>query len=263
MVEKRIPKIIHYCWFGGNPLPELAQRCIASWEKYCPDYEIIEWNEHNFDINCNDYVKEAYEAKKWAFVSDVARLYALVHKGGFYMDTDVELLKSLDEYRNYESLSGFENETQIPTGLMACQAGSKLFVELLSEYNDIHFVRRDGSYDTTTNVKRITSTCLKYGLVLNNKKQTVNGFTLFPTEYFCPKDYRTGELNLTDNTVCIHHFNGSWVSEEDRYCLVLRRKIAKYVSAKIAYYIAKIISIIKFRGLAAAIKETFSRLGRK
>ena len=169
-----IPKIIHYCWFGRNPLPELAQKCIASWKKYCPDYQIIEWNEDNFDINCNAYVKEAYEAKKWAFVSDVARLYALVEMGGIYMDTDVEVLKPLDSLLKYEAVSGFESETAIPTGLMAACKGQKLFVELLHEYDTIHFKRSDGSLDLTTNVTRITNTCLKYGFKANNSLQTVN-----------------------------------------------------------------------------------------
>ena len=105
-----IPKVIHYCWFGGNPLPELAQKCIASWKKYCPDYEIKEWNESNFDLNCCDYVREAYEAKKWAFVSDVARLYAMVHEGGIYMDTDVEVIAPLDSLLQYHAVSGFETE---------------------------------------------------------------------------------------------------------------------------------------------------------
>lgn len=116
-----IPKKIHYCWFGGNPLPPLAVKCIESWKKYCPDYEIKEWNESNFDLNCNEYVREAYEAKKWAFITDVVRLYAMVTEGGIYMDTDVEVLRPLDDLLVYEAVSGFETKTRIPTGLMACR----------------------------------------------------------------------------------------------------------------------------------------------
>ena len=107
-----IPKIIHYCWFGGKPKPELAEKCIESWKKFCPDYEIVEWNEGNFNINSNLYVKQAYEAKKYAFVTDYVRLYALYTQGGIYMDTDVMVLKPLDEYLNHEAFSGFESKTK-------------------------------------------------------------------------------------------------------------------------------------------------------
>lgn len=235
-----IPKKIHYCWFGGNPLPELAKKCIASWKKYCPDYEIVEWNESNFDIHCCDYVREAYAAKKWAFVSDVARLYALVNHGGIYMDTDVEVIKPLDDILCYEAVSGFEAETRIPTGLMACREGQPLFEELLREYDDIHFLREDGSCDMTTNVTRITNACLKYGLRLDNTLQTVNGFTLFPCDYFCPKDCRTLETKLTPNTYVIHHFDGSWVSPKSR----VRKIVKRILGPKLCKFIIRIMDFL-------------------
>jgi len=251
-----IPKKIHYCWFGGNPLPELAQKCIASWKQYCPDYEIIEWNESNFDINCCDYVREAYEAKKWAFVSDVARLHALVNYGGIYMDTDVEVLKPLDDILCYEAVSGFEAKDRIPTGLMACREGQPLFVELLHEYDEAHFIKEDGSYDTTTNVTRITNTCLRYGLKLDNTLQTVNGFTLFPYDYFCPKDYETKEVTITDNTYTIHHFDGSWLPDEIKYANELRAKYNKYVPDIVAKCFSRFYAIMKMKGLKQALQET-------
>lgn len=206
-----IPKVIHYCWFGRSQMPKLALKCIESWKKYCPDYEIKEWNEDNFDLDMYPYVREAYDARKFAFVTDVVRLYALYHEGGIYMDTDVEVIKPLDSLLQYEAVSGFESPTQIPTGLMASRDGHPLFKELLDEYNGIHFHRPDGTLDTTTNVTRISNTCLKYGLRLDNTLQTVCGFTLLPKDYLCPKSYKTGELELTANTLCIHHFSGSWV----------------------------------------------------
>lgn len=257
-----IPKKIHYCWFGGNPLPKDALKCIESWKKYCPDYEIIEWNESNFDINCCDYVREAYEAKKWAFVSDVARLYALVHHGGVYMDTDVEVLKPLDDILSYEAVSGFEAKDRIPTGLMACQKGQALFVELLHDYDNAHFIKEDGTFNITTNVTRITNTCLKYGLKLNNTLQTVNGFTLFPYDYFCPKNYETKVVDLTENTYTIHHFDGSWLAEEDKYAAVLREKYRKVLPNGIARCLAKFNAIKKCRGFKAAMKETCKWLKR-
>lgn len=205
-----IPKTIHYCWFGGNPLPEEFKKNIKSWKKYCPDYEIIEWNETNFDIQQLDYTREAYEMKKWAFITDVVRLHALVHYGGIYMDTDVEVIRSLDDLLHYEAVSGFEGKDRIPTGLMASEPGNPFLTELLDEYQSIHFIKEDGSLDLTTNVTRITNAALKYGLKLNNKKQTIKGFTLLPSEYLCPKDCRTLEIKVTPNTYVIHHFSGSW-----------------------------------------------------
>ena len=255
MRDNRIPKTIHYCWFGGNPLPELAQKCIESWKKYCPDYEIKRWDETNFDLDYNDYVREAYEAKKWAFVTDVVRLYALVTYGGIYMDTDVEVLKPLDELLDYEAVSGFESESRIPTGLMACREGQKLFVEMLHDYDRAHFIRPDGTYDTTTNVTRITNTCVKYGLILNNKKQTINGFTLLPKDYLCPKDPVTNEMSITENTMTIHHFDGSWVGEEQKLAANLRRKYAKVMPQSAAGYAAAFAAAVKTRGVKAAVHQ--------
>ena len=258
-----IPKKIHYCWFGGNPLPELAQKCILSWKKYCPDYEIIEWNESNFDINCCDYVREAYEAKKWAFVSDVARLYALVNYGGIYMDTDVEVLRSLDDLLTYDAVSGFEAKDRIPTGLMACREGQSLFVELLNEYDAIHFLRKDGTYDTTTNVTRITNTCLKYGLQLNNTLQTVNGFTLLPCDYLCPKDCETHALTITKNTYVIHHFDGSWLSEVDRVTVEMSRRYRKVLPKSAANLLGRFVAKKRINGLKVAIKDTLRWLKKR
>lgn len=249
-----IPKKIHYCWFGRGKKPELAQRCIESWHKYLPDYEIKEWNEDNFDLNFNDYVREAYEARKWAFVTDVVRLYALVTEGGIYMDTDVEVLKPLDSLLEYDAVSGFETDTRIPTGLMASRAGQPLFVELLHDYDGVHFKRQDGSLDLTTNVTRITNTCLKYGFVANNKKQTVNGFTLLPKDYLCPKDADTKVLQITDNTLVIHHFDGSWISDLEKYAFSLKDRLV-FLPKKLRGYVAKFVAVCKFKGVNAAFRE--------
>lgn len=259
----QIPKVIHYCWFGGNPLPEMAIKCIESWKKFCPDYEIVEWNEHNFDINYNEYVKEAYEEKKWAFVSDVARLYALVTQGGIYMDTDVELIKPIDSLLQYEAVSGFESEKRILTGLMGCKKNQELFIELLNSYIGNHFKKIDGDLDTTTNVTRITDTCLKYGLSLNNTKQTIKGFTLLPNDYLCPKNVETGEITITENTLCIHHFDGSWLTVEARETAKLERVLKKMLPGKIAGYMAKGVALIKVDGMGSFVKEGFKWVRKK
>lgn len=254
--REKIPKIIHYVWFGENSLSELAQKCLESWKKYCPDYEIVCWNESNFDIEYNDFVKEAYNEKKWAFVSDVVRLYALVNYGGIYMDTDVEVIKSLDSLLSYDAVSGFESPVQIQTGLMACKKGHPFFKELLHDYDRKHFIKNDGTYDDVANVIAITKMALKYGLVQNNQLQTVKGFTLLPRDYLCPLNYETRELNITENTYCIHYFSGSWMTEEQKCRIKLQGKYVKTMPRSMANALAGFVSSVRFNGITSSIKKT-------
>ena len=257
---KLIPKVIHYCWFGGNPLPELALKCIESWQKYCPGWTINEWNESNFDIGMNTYVKEAYQAKKWAFVSDVARLWVLVTYGGVYMDTDCELVRSIDEFLVHEAVSGFESPTKIPTALMGCQAGHRLFKQLLLEYDSRCFMMPDGSYDMTTNVISITNTLLKHGLILNNTLQTVCDFTLYPTKYFCPKDLTSGKIVFTKYTHAIHHFDASWLDnqqhKEREFRQLLKSRFGRVLGEKI-YVLWFTYTTVGFRGVLNKIIVKF------
>ncbi|MBP3314124.1 MAG: glycosyl transferase [Oscillospiraceae bacterium] len=211
-----IPKTIHYCWFGRGEKPELTQKCIESWKKFCPDYEIIEWNEDNFDINSNLYVKQAYEARKFAFVTDYVRLWAMYHHGGIYMDTDVEVRKSLDEYLHEEAFSGFESKERIPTGIMASEKDFPLFGDLLAYYKDRPFVKEDGSLDLTTNVITITNMLTPLGFAPNGEKQTVAGFTLYPQNVFCPLHKKVDDAVYMKDTATIHWFAGSWKSEASK-----------------------------------------------
>lgn len=238
-----ISKVIHYCWFGRGQMPKLALKCIESWKKYCPDYEIKEWNEDNFDLDLFPYVREAYDARKFAFVTDVVRLYALYHEGGIYMDTDVEVIKPLDSLLTYDAVSGFESPTQIPTGLMASRDGHPLFKELLEEYDGIHFLRPDGTLDITTNVIRISNTCRKYGLRLDNTLQTVRGFTLLPKDYLCPIEQEGHRLVLTENTLCIHHFAGSWVTGKALW----KKRIARLLGSRLTRSIIALKRFLKKR----------------
>lgn len=211
-----IPKTIHYCWFGGNPLPKSALKCIASWRKYLPDYEIKEWNESNFDVNVIPYTQEAYEAKKFAFVTDYVRLYALYKEGGIYMDTDVEVLKSFNPFLHHHAFSGFESDNNVPTGMMAAETGSLWAKDLLCGYDGRTFINPDGSLDTTTNTAVITQYMVSKGLILNNHYQDLADLiTIYPSEYFCPKDHGTGQIYLTPNSYCIHHFAGSWLQKKN------------------------------------------------
>lgn len=208
-----IPKIIHYCWFGRGEKPELAVKCIESWKKYLPEYEMKEWNEDNFDISQNQYVREAYENRKFAFVTDYVRLYAIYTEGGIYMDTDVEVVGSFDKFLHHHAFSGFETDGNVPTGMMAAEKGSVWAKDLLDQYQNRIFVQSDGSFDMTTNTTVITNYMLGKGLVLNNQYQDFLGLcTMYPADYFCPKDHRTGKVRCTKNTVCIHHFAGSWLN---------------------------------------------------
>lgn len=236
----RIPKKIHYCWFGGKPLPEDAEKCINSWKKYLPDYEIIRWDENNFDFQVNDYVREAFEEKKWAFITDYVRLYVLYNYGGIYMDTDVEVLKSLDIFLEHEAFSGFEDKENIPTGIMAAKKGNKWIKYLLDYYTNKHFIV-DGKIDYTTNVIIITEmTKAKYKLRQNNKFQDLKDVTIYPNDYFCPKNHINGEIYLTNNSYCIHHFSGSWQSKTMKFREKVFRKIHKIFGVKVSDFLYKI-----------------------
>lgn len=206
----KIPKVIHYCWFGKGRMPDKAIDCMESWKKYLPEYEWRLWNEESFDVNSVAYVREAYEARKFAFVTDYVRLFAIYHFGGVYMDTDVEVLKKLDDLLDLPAFSGFESETEIPTGIMASERHGKWAEEQLEYYNDKHFLREDGNLDLTTNVEIISGIMASNGFILKNSYQVYKDcMHMFPQDFFCPKS-RSGVINLTDNTYCIHHFEGSW-----------------------------------------------------
>ena len=219
-----IPKVIHYCWFGKGKMPPLAEKCIASWRKYCPDYEIVCHNEDNFDISENRYAKEAYDAGKWAFVSDYARLKVLYENGGIYLDTDVEIIKPIDELIKESGFMGFDDNGVISTGLgFACEKGNELVKVLLNDYDDISFVRPDGSYDITPCPDRNSETLKKFGMDFSVKDQIFMGIRMLPEDYLCPMKYYTGKKIITQNTYSIHHFCASWTSATAKRTLFLKR----------------------------------------
>ena len=218
-----IPKKIHYCWFGGNPMPKLAEKCIKSWKKYCKDYEIIRWDESNFEISsCPLYVRQAYEAKKWAFVTDYARLKILYENGGIYFDTDVELLRNIDVLLANTCFMGIERPqldqlNNINTGLgLGCVPAFPLIKEIMDDYEDRSFIKEDGSFDITTCTVMNTAVLKKHGYVHENKIQSVAGATVYPSEYFSPMDMDNGKMYITKNTYSIHHYGLSWTTEEHR-----------------------------------------------
>lgn len=223
-----IPKKIHYCWFGRGPMPELALKCIESWHRFLPGYEYKLWNEDNFDINSNAYVKEAYESGKYAFVTDYVRLYALYTEGGIYMDTDVEVLKPYDNLLSLSAFTGYEGSKTHPpvTGTMASESGGEWVKEQLDSYRDSHFILPDGSLDLTTNTARISAIMRANGFVQNGKEQVYKDMHIFPVEFFCPRQ-TTGEMFITDNTYCDHHFMGSWENGKKNWKAFLFRLIGE------------------------------------
>ncbi len=211
-------KTVHYFWFGGAPKSELIEKCIASWQKYFPDFEIKEWNESNFDVRQNKYISQAYDAKKYAFVSDFARFKVLYDEGGLYFDTDAEVIKSFDELLENEAFAGFETETMVAPGLVlwAKEAKNELLGEILEIYSGLSFINEDGSHNTTTICVYFTELLKKHGLQPDNGTvQQCGSFSVFPREYFCPFNDLTGVLNKTENTYAIHWYAKSWMNSKD------------------------------------------------
>lgn len=215
-----IPKVIHYCWFGRGEKPKLAQKCIASWKKFCPDYEIIEWSEDNFDVNRNGYTRMCYEQKKYAFLSDYARLLAVAEHGGVYLDTDVELLHSLDSLLSHPAYFGFEDAEHVNTGVgFGAEPGNPAVLAMLAEYDGL----LSGSKGVTGCPILNTSALKKLGLCLNGEKQDLGIAVVYPADYFNPYDDPTGRLNQTANTISIHWYAKSWLSKGT----ILRSKLTR------------------------------------
>lgn len=218
-----IPKKIHYCWFGRNPLPRKAEKCIESWRKFCPDYEIIEWNEDNFDFNRNPYLRWCYEHRKWAFLSDLARLIIIYENGGIYFDTDVELIRCPDVLLRYEAFYGFENNDYVATGLgFGAVAGQQTVLTMIEQYTDL---KRDknGDIEMVGCPRLNTKALLDHGLKLNGEKQEVFGAVILPSDYLNPYDDATGRLNKTENTVSIHWYTKSALTKRQ----ILRSKLTR------------------------------------
>lgn len=239
-----IPKVIHYCWFGRNPLPPLAVKCIKSWKKYLPDYEIKEWNEDNFDVNSIPYTREAYEARKYAFVSDYARFYILYHHGGLYFDTDVEVIKPMDDIIVRGAFMGCEKEAnksgatvpEIAPGLelgcnpglgLGCNPGLGLYAEILELYAGFHFLRANGRLNLKTVVEYTTELLVAKGLKNSDEVQQVSDVWIYPKEYFCPICFETKKCVITENTRTIHHYAASWHGTKEKIMLFIIATIGK------------------------------------
>lgn len=264
-----IPKVIHYCWFGGNPLPERFVRCIDSWRRVMPDYEIRRWDESNYAIDKTcDYVREAYAAGYWAFVSDYARLDICTLYGGIYLDVDVEAVMPFDDLLDLEGFCGFEIgkrivPDEVNLGLaLGLTPGAPMGAILRDDYHGRHFIKPDGTYDLTPCPTIQTRVLLEHGLCLDNTRQTVNGLTVLPTEYFCPINQYTGERILTPRTHSIHHYAGSWNPPADRERRRLRMQYSHLgpLGANVA---STLVAYGKHYGPVVMWKEILHKLGKK
>ena len=251
-----IPKIIHYCWFGHKPLPSMARHCIESWKKFLPDYEIKEWNEDNFDVNIIPYTKEAYAAKKYAFVSDYARFWILYNYGGLYFDTDVEVIHNMNHIIQKGPFMGFEQPNEeikkrnkqeygVAPGLglgvnpglgLGVNPGLGLYKEILDYYSTLHFLDEDGNPNPVTIVKHTTDILKSKGLIANNKIQQVEGVWIYPWDVFCPQSFYTKKMHITNNTVSIHLYSDSWNTPYKKF----KSFIIRHIGTALTEYIVKL-----------------------
>ncbi|MBQ7148241.1 MAG: glycosyl transferase [Pseudobutyrivibrio sp.] len=240
MENTLIPKKIHYFWFGGGQKPASVQKCIDSWHRFCPDFEVIEWNESNYDIHKHPFMEKAFEDEKWAFVSDYARLDILEQYGGIYLDTDVEVIKDLSPLCQCKGYIGFEKEDLIGDGQgFGGVAHFQIFKEMLSCY--------DGLEEYIESPKLRTKILLNHGLKLDGTRQKISEMEIYPVEYFCPKSWATGRINITPNTYSIHHFDGSWHGKSGKKYIVLMRALNRLFGIKKGNEIFEKIIYIKDR----------------
>lgn len=263
-----IPKIIHYCWVGGAPKPQSVLYCIESWKKHCPDYEIKEWNETNYDFTKNTYLKQAYEAKKWGFVPDFARLDIVYEHGGIYLDTDVEIIKSLDILLDNDAFMGFEN-TGDGEFFVNCGHGfgavknHPIILKARDAYRNVSFINSDGSLNMLPSPAYTTATLKEFGLIAENRDQRLKGMTVFASDVLCPKEFRTGTLTLTERSVSIHHFTATWMDKRIKAQLEHEQRLQKSFGIKISRFILLAESVFSKYSLKGIFTELPMRVLKK
>lgn len=256
-----IPKIIHYCWFGSKNIPAKEQSYIDGWKTMFPDYQIMFWNERTFDIDKSvAYVRQAYEAKKFAFVSDYVRMFALSKYGGIYFDTDVEVIKPIDDFLYDKFFIGFENKTMLGTGIIGSEPNVWILNEMLDYYHGHDFIDSKGMPDTTTNVQILVNIMIKHGFIKENKEQMIEGLHIYERDFFNPKklDEKEDDFRTSERTITIHHMAGSWLTERERkrgtnkfwrnVCRPILKKCREVFIAVLGESNAKSIEV-KFRNL--------------
>lgn len=263
-----IPKIIHYCWVGGNPKPQSVLYCIESWKRCCPDYEIIEWNETNYDFSKNKYMKDAYDAKKWGFVPDYARLDIVYEHGGIYLDTDVEMIKSFDELLCNDCFFGFEN-TGDGEFFVNCGHGfgavphHEAIRVARDLYDELSFLNSDGTPNLLASPHFTTQSLCEFGLVRENREQCLPGLTVYASDVLCPKNFRTGKIKKTARTVSVHHFTASWVDEKIKAEMLHQQKIKNVFGNALGVKVLFLESVMKKYGLLRGVKKGLIKIYEK
>ncbi len=221
-----IPKVIHYCWFGEKPLDKLSKKCIASWKRLCPDYEIKLWNETNYDVEKNVYMKQAYDVKKWGFVPDFARLDIIYNHGGIYFDTDVEILKPLDGFLDDGLFIGMEEPGKVALGLgFGAEKGNPIIKEMMDMYQDLLFLNEDGSYNMIPSPVYQTQIMKKHGMIQSDKIQYLDGAVVYPPSYFCGFDFQRKMMDIQPSNYTAHYYSGSWLPWYARIKKNIARKL--------------------------------------
>lgn len=263
-----IPKIIHYCWVGGNPKPQSVLYCIESWKRCCPDYEIREWNETNYDFTKNEYMRQAYEAKKWGFVPDYARLDIVYEHGGIYLDTDVEMVRSFDHLLENECFFGFE-DTGDGEYYVNCGHGfgavrrHEAIRNARDLYDHLTFSNADGSLNLLASPYFTTQSLRQLGLVQENRDQELPNVQIYASDVLCPKKFRTGKVHQTARTVSIHHFTASWVDEKIKAELAHQQKIKNRFGNKLGGCILVAESVAQKYSVKEMITKLPIRVAKK
>ncbi|MCF7568649.1 glycosyl transferase [Sabulilitoribacter arenilitoris] len=256
-----IPKIIHYCWLSGDEFPPLIQKCIDSWKVKLPDYEFILWDTNRFPLEKNDWVREAFETKKYAFAADYIRLYAVYNYGGIYLDTDVEVIKSFNDLLNRPYIAGAEGLGIIEAGVFGAEKNNAWVKQCLDYYNEKSFINDDGTFNTLTLPRIMMSQISKtrtfkevHPSLLEASLQIDDTGTLymFPKDFFCAKNHGTGMIEKTDNTYSIHHFAMSWIAKERTFLPNIKRKLMSFFGVR---FINNFIRLFGLRKLKRMFKK--------
>lgn len=227
---ENIPRIIHYCWFGGGDMPDRYKRWMESWERFCPNYEIKRWDESNYDVTQHPYMYDAYKARMWGFVPDWARLDITHRHGGIYLDTDVEVVRPLDDLLHMEAFCGMGTSDMVNFGVFGAAKGNALVESLKADYDRISFINPDGTVDLTASPLYQTEALVQRGLKRCNELQKVENMWVFPTDALSPQNLYTGTVRRTKNTFVIHHYDASWVPADKRAAQLDRvRKLKKLI----------------------------------
>lgn len=242
---EQIPKVLHYCWFGGKAKPELVKKCMETWKERLPDYNIEEWNEKNFDVEAFDFTRKAYKMKKWAFVADYCRLWVLYNNGGVYLDTDVEVIKNMDYLLNQTAFAGVENGIEINVAIWGCKKNDAFVRQILDYYDDLNYDDFKEDISKIAIPQIVTQIAKGEGYIVSNSIQKLKNETMiYPKEYFYPKNQSWEKPIISENTYTVHHYEGSWRSPLQIYRSKLKQVLINIFGYDI---IVKLIDLVKSR----------------